>query len=236
MSLESKLDDAGNGSGLEKKLSFGAALKKFTWWDWTKIIAVNAAGAALGGGLFGYGAINVLATTTSFIAANYLINRKKGFKKKSLQTEFVLGGTYTPIIYKLFEYVNILTPNPLAWMAGYALSLYPFTAITHGMKYLIDKYTPSSFVKGIFKGEPIKDIRHMAKDAVTDSVKASAMAALFLTLPVAAAHYLLPDQWLIASLFPIRTTYRYILERQAQKKEAYKSPSLSYGSMMPQAA
>lgn len=233
MGLEDRLKDGESGSGknLEAKVSFGSALKKFTWWDWTKIIGLNAAAAAVSGGLLGYGALNVLATTASFITANYLVNRKKGFTKNSLQTELVLGAPYTAAIYKLFEIINVFTPNPLLWMGAYALSLYPFTVATHGMKYLIEKYSPSTFLtKGIFNGGIIDDIAHIAKDAVTDSIKSSAKAALWLTLPVAASHYLLPDQYLIASLYPIRTAYRYILETQEQKKTAQPSFAPRYFS------
>lgn len=231
MGLEDKLQGGEKGNGLEKRVSFGSALKKFSWWDWTKIIGFNAAAAAVSGGLLGYGALNVVATTASFVTANYLVNRKKGFTKKSLQTELVLGAPYTASIYKLFDLINVFTPNPLLWMGAYAASLYPFTVATHAMKYTIDKYSPSTFLtRGILKGGFINDVKHIANDAVTDSIKSSAKAALWLTLPVAASHYLLPEQYLIASLYPIRTAYRYILETQEQRKTAQPTFMPSYFS------
>ena len=203
---------------IENETNFGNTLKKFSWWDWTKIIGFNAVGAVFSGGLVGYGALNVLATTASFITPNYLSNKKKGFSKKSLQTDFNLGAAYTPGIYGFLKFIDRFTPNPAAWMAAYAIGMYPFTIATRAMKYLIDKYKPSTFIKGIFKGESIKDLKHIAKDAVTESVPTGAKSSLYLTLPVAASHYLLPSNLLIAALYPLRTAYRYILEKQEQKK------------------
>lgn len=236
-----------NGSGLEGKLggngnhgnhrqSFGSAIKKFSLWDWTKIVGVSAAGAVFSGGLLGYGALNVLATTASFVTANYLVNRKQGFTKNSVQTEFVLGGVYTPMVYKLLDVINVFTPNPLMWMGAYAVAMFPFTAATHAAKYMIEKYSPYTFFKGIFKGEPLKDIAHIAKDTVTDSITSAFKSVLWLTLPVAGSHYLLPDQYLITSLFPIRTAYRYILESQQQKKLAMGTPNYSGMNPIMQAA
>ncbi|KHO45743.1 MAG: hypothetical protein QS98_C0008G0047 [archaeon GW2011_AR3] len=227
--LEGKLNYQGNNHQ-EKREGFFSALKKFSLWDWTKIVVTNTVGAIFSGGLFGFGALNVAATTASFVTANYLVNRKKGFTKNSMQTEFVLGGVYTPMIYKLFDIINVFTPNPLAWMAAYALSLYPFTVATHASKYMIEKYSPSTFLsKGILGGEILsQDLPHIWKDAKTDSVKSSALAALFLTLPVAGVHYYLPEDYLIAALYPIRTTYRYILEAQEQKKKIKSNIAQNY--------
>lgn len=238
MGLENRLN-SGNGSGknLEEKVSFTSALKKFTLWDWTKIIGFSAIGAAFSGGLLGYGAINVMTTTSSFLSANYLINRKKGFTKNSLQTDFVLGAPYTVVIYKLFEWINVFTPDPLAWMAAYALSLYPLAAATNAMKYMIEKYSPSTFLaKGIFEGKLFWDISHIARDAVTNSVRGGAQTALWMTLPVTASHYLLPESLLIPSLYPIRTGLKYILEAKGQKKEQSMAPSYRPHGYLPQTA
>ncbi|MBI2655742.1 hypothetical protein HYX06_04960 [Candidatus Woesearchaeota archaeon] len=212
--------------------SFKSAMRKFTWWDWIKITGFNSLGAVFSGGLVGYGALNVLTTTASFITSNYLTNRKRGFSKKSLQSDFNLGASYTPAIYWFLNIIDRFTPSPAAWAAAYAIGMYPFTAATRAMKYLINKYKPSTFIKGIFKGEPIRDLKHIAKDAVSGSIPSSAKASLYLTLPVAASHYLLPSNLLIASLYPLRTAYRYILERQEQRKKY--SGNFSYA--LPQAA
>lgn len=234
MSLESKLAGTGStASTLEGRIydepaGFGSALKKISFWEWAKIAGITAASAALSGGLFGYGALNVLTTTASFISANYLLSRKKGFTKKSVQTDLNLGGPYTYLTYKLFEILNIFA-NPLLWSGAYALLMYPFTVATNGLKYLIEKYSPLSYVKGIFKGEAIRDVKHIAKDAVTDSANSSAKAALWLTLPVALSHYLLPQELLIASLYPIRTAYRYIIGMEPSRAMNF-APSMSYAT------
>ncbi|MBI1935458.1 hypothetical protein HYS31_03375 [Candidatus Woesearchaeota archaeon] len=228
MPIDERIMEGGankDSENLEGRLGFKDALKKFTWWDWTKIAGFNAIGAMFSGGLLGYGALNVLATTASFVTSNYISNRKRGFRKKELQTDFNLGAGYTPAIYGFLKYIDRYTLNPALWSAAYAIGMYPFTVITRGMKYLIDKYSPLTFIKGIFKGEPIKDVKHIAKDAIKDSIPNSTKSALYLTLPVAASHYLLPSNLLIASLYPLRTAYRYIMERQERKKY---QPSLSY--------
>ena len=212
MSLEGKIKEIE-----EENTGFLKAAKRISAWGWTKALASNVAGAALSGGLFGYGAINILTTTASFLTANYLVNRKKGFTKNSIQTDLVLGGGYTPLIYLLLNYIDRYTGNPLKWMGAYAVLMYPFTVATNAMRYIIEKYSPLKFIKGIFRGEPIKDIKNIANDAVDESVKSGAKSALYLTLPVAASHYLLPSQWLVASLFPLRTMYRYIIGRQGNK-------------------
>ena len=126
----------------------------------------------------------------------------------------------------------MFTPSPAAWAAAYAIGMYPFTAITRAMKYVIDKYKPSAFIKGIFRGEPVKDLRHIAKDSVTDSITNSAKASLYLTLPVAASHYLLPSSLLIASLYPFRIALRYIMEKHEQRKKY----GHNIGYALPQAA
>lgn len=222
MSIDDKIDGfeaRGNPNTMDGRLSdFKSAIKKFTWWDWIKITAFNSIGAVFSGGLVGYGALNVLTTTASFVTSNYIINRKMGFSKKSLQSDFNLGAAYTPAIYGFLKIIDRFTPSPAAWAAAYAIGMYPFTAATRAMKYLIDKYKPSTFIKGIFKGDPIRDLRYIAKDAVTGSIPSSAKASLYLTLPVAASHYLLPSNLLIAALYPLRTAYRYILEKQEQRK------------------
>lgn len=235
MSIDDKVgvDATAGRNTLDEKVSgFWSALKKFSWWDWTKIIALNAAAAVFSGGLFGYGALNVATTTASFLTSTYIISRKKGFSKKSLQTDFQFGAAYTPAIYGFFKIIDIFTPSPAAWAAAYAIGMYPFTAVTRAMKYLIDKYKPSTFIKGIFKGEPVKDLKHIAKDTVTDSIPNSAKAALYLTLPVTASHYLLPSNLLIASLYPFRIALRYIMEKHEQKK----SSARSFGYVVPQYA
>jgi len=222
--LESRANAKTSGIG-NKLAGFGSTLRKFSLWDWAKIVGFNAVGAVFSGGLLGYGALNVLATTASFITSNYISNRKKGFSKKSLQTDLVLGSAYTPAIYRFFEWINRYTHNPALWGAAYAIGMYPFTIATRAMKYLIDKYKPSTFIKGFFKGELVRDIRHIAKDAVGDSIPGSAKAAAYLTLPVAACHYLLPSNLLIASLYPLRTAYRYILEKHEQRKANSSNPA-----------
>lgn len=229
MALENKNETR----ALDERLSgFWSTLKKFTWWDWMKIAGFSTICAAFSGGLLGYGSLNVLTTIASFLTSTYIIAKNKGFSKKSLQTDFQFGAAYTPAIYGFFNAIDIFTPSPAAWAAAYAIGMYPFTAVTRAMKYLIDKYSPLTFTRGLFKGEPVRDLKHIAKDAVTDSIPNSAKASLYLTLPVTAAHYLLPANLLIASLYPFRVALRYIMEKYEQRKKyAYNT-----GYALPQAA
>ncbi|MBI1936304.1 hypothetical protein HYS31_07755 [Candidatus Woesearchaeota archaeon] len=237
MDLEGRINGRENNEiGLDGKIgknstSFGSALRKISFWEWVKIAAVNSASAALSGGLLGYGALNVITTTASFLTANYLLNRKKGFTKKSIQTDLNLGGPYTYVTYKLFEILNRIT-NPILWAGSYALSLIPFTAVTNAIKYHIGEYSPLSYIKGLFKGEPIKDLKYIAKESVTESVKSGTQAAKWLTLPVALSHYLLPQELLIAFLYPIRAAYRYIIGRKPKDEVGNFATSMRYA--MPQ--
>ena len=211
MGLEHKI-------GKTEKSSFSGALRELSVWDWSKAIASNAAGAALSGGLFGYGAVNVLTTAASFLSANYLLNRKKGFSKNSIQTDINFAACYTPSLSWLLEMLDNYCKIPLTWMAGYAASMMPFTAITNGMRYMIEKYSPLKFLNGIFKGELQKDIEYIIKDS-PKSAKSGAKSALYLTGPVGASRFLLPRELLIAALFPLRAAYRYITGREPNKEQ-----------------
>jgi len=212
---------------LEHKVEkgFWKTIKKFSLWDWTKIGTVSVAGAIFGGGLLGFGALNVSATIFSYVLSKYLVKRKQGFSKNDLQAEFIVGGAVTPVLYKFF---NLLEPfyavNPLLYAAMGALGMFPFTAIVDSITHLAQKYTLSSFIKGLFKLEPLKDIYQITKNVFTKSIKGAFYASLFISPLVTGVRYFLPQEYLIASLVPIRTAYRTILGLRDEKKDPQTKP------------
>ena len=211
MSLEQKVSE-------NEKTGFSGALKQMSAWDWTKAIASNSFGAIISGGLFGYGAVNVLTTSASFLTANYMLNRKRGFTKNEVKTDLNFSAVYTPCLSWFLGILDKYFSTPITWMAGYAAGMIPFTVITNGMRYIIEKYSPLKFIKGIFKGELKKDIGNIIKD-IPKSAKSGAKSGIYLTGPVGASRYFLPREMLIASLFPLRAAYRYITGRDANKKQ-----------------
>jgi len=206
--------------GLEKevKKSWGEAVSELSAWDWTKIAGLGVAGAMFGGGLLGFGALNLATTTASYVFAHYLVHRKKGFKKEDIQTEFLLGIAITPVIYHLFQVLDGIT-NPIAYAATFAAVIWPFTVTVDAMKYLINKYSPSKFVKGIFKLEPFKDVSYIAKQSVTTWFKDGMKATLIFAPLMTGLHYLVPIDYIVASVVPVRVSYRYWLERRELKRE-----------------
>lgn len=225
MALEEKLKTKSEGSPLEKetKKSFGETLKSFSPWDWTKIAAVNTLGAFYGGANLLFGAANVAATTGSYVLANWLVNRKTkknkdgGFTKNNLQTEFLLGGAVTPILYKYWQFMGQFS-NPLHLAGVFAAGMWPFTAAVRGLKYMFEKYTLGSYIKGLFKFEWLKDTAYVVKDTFTDSLKSAVKSFAWLVLPVMGIRYVVPADFRLMGTVPIRTGYRYVLETHEKNK------------------
>lgn len=139
-------------TGLEGKTQgFFQTLKDFSAWDWLKVGAVNAAGAFFGGGI-----INLATTTLSYVTAHYLINRKKGFEKKSLMGDMYLGAAMTPALNLMFNALHAIA-NPLArWGAWLVGGIPIMSSYFLGAQHVIKEYSPLKIVKGLFTGETYK--------------------------------------------------------------------------------
>lgn len=212
----------------DERTGLAEAVRKISVWDWTKSFAYNAAAAYATGGLI-FGTLNVATTIVSFIASNYLINGRKGFTKNSVQNDINFSAAYTVSLSAWLSLLDRYFATPLAWMMGYGGSLPAFTVITNGMKHFIEKYSPWTFVKGLLKMEPVRDVGQIVKN-IPEGLKNGAKASAYLTLPVGASRFLLPREYLIPSLFPLRTGLKYFT---TPKKYA---PQASYNVPYPAAA
>ena len=109
--------------------------------------------------------------------------------------------------------------NPLTYLGVAAALLLPLTAVVNSTKYFIEKYNPWTYIKGIFKGEPFKDLYNVVTDVLPGYIKPGLAASLILAPMVTTVSLLIPTPYMVATPAPIRTAYRYILEKFSGKKE-----------------
>ena len=187
--------------------------------------AAGAASAVASGGIggsdlggIGFGPVNTAATMASYPTAVGLAHSGEGFTKDQLKTEIYLGAAVTPVLYEAFSYLGTIT-DPITYAIAFATFLLPFTGFVKTTQYLIGKYNPWTYVKGIFTLEPIKDLYHVATKIVPETIKSGLTAGLFLGPITAAISTFVPAQYMVATLAPVRTAFRYILEKTGMKKE-----------------
>lgn len=218
------------GSELEEKTEAGffATLKKFSMWDWAKIAGTSAIGIAYGG-ISLYGALLNWGTTVfSYLLAHKLVKKNK-IKKSELQAEFHLASLMTPVLYRFFYGLAAISNPIYKSLAGIFIAWPPFVAVMTGMKYVLNKYTPMSFIKDTFKGKtlalPYNIYKEEWKPNYWNTLK---NMYKYLSIPfIITLNYVIPF-FQIAAFAGVRTLFRYLVGKAEEEKKPEKSPEPSY--------
>jgi hypothetical protein len=230
------IDDIVNRGGTEKdgtKMSgFLDTLKSFTAKDWLSIAAATGLGTVAGGSTAALGLLNTATTIGSYVTAKYLTNRKKGFDKEDLKSDFTLGAAMTPVLFNVYKMLSSVS-NPVGKVLAGLYGAIPVVNSSYlALKYLNKKYGYFGMMKKYLR--PIKLVKEIYNNAIKpDYARTAKNVYKYLSLPLSLVWTLPPLDYQLPITALTRTAYATGMNMAMGKKEtkpgdAYRLPQDSY--------